>query len=300
MYFFTGILFFICIIFFLINHFRKNRIICRISHMDFCSKICLLNELLAPFGFSYIPEQDIISTRLDAWQRSFGYHALFDRTAVHFNMVFDCFPIYFDYGGRTWLIEFWKGQYGINTGAEIGVYAADSLLAPAKRDETLFHAASDDILLQMSIRLFRKDIPQFGICRKHWWLTGFCMGQYSQPNDLTLEAALTFPNMTMRRSFVNALLQTGYPRQRMYIQNQTVSLIFFGEQSPELTSRKSSHKFAMRWAQFQNHLFLRIYCFITRHFSCTLDKLLYLYFFLPASFLHMLRFQKCKKQHFHK
>ena len=42
--------------------------------------------------------------------------------APRFQMVFDALPVYFDYQKKTWLIEFWKGQYGINTGAEIGIY----------------------------------------------------------------------------------------------------------------------------------------------------------------------------------
>ena len=30
--------------------------------------------------------------------------------------VFMCLPVYFDYGGKTWLMEFWKGGYGITAG----------------------------------------------------------------------------------------------------------------------------------------------------------------------------------------
>mgnify|MGYP000621142798 CR=1 FL=1 len=51
---------------------------------------------------------------------------------------------YFDYQGKTWLLEFWKGQYGINTGAEIGIYRADTLLSPAQRPYTLFHTVPDE------------------------------------------------------------------------------------------------------------------------------------------------------------
>ena len=33
-------------------------------------------------------------------------------------MVFETLPVYFDYAGKTWLIQIWKGQYGICTGCE--------------------------------------------------------------------------------------------------------------------------------------------------------------------------------------
>ena len=39
-------------------------------------------------------------------------------------MIIDCEPVRFYYGGKKWLIELWKGQYGMTTGCEIGVYTA--------------------------------------------------------------------------------------------------------------------------------------------------------------------------------
>jgi hypothetical protein len=59
---------------------------------------------------------------MDALQRKAGYCWNYDRAAPIFNMIIDCEPICFKYGGAKWMIELWKGQYGIMTGAEIGVY----------------------------------------------------------------------------------------------------------------------------------------------------------------------------------
>lgn len=58
------------------------------------------------------PEEEILVSTEDAWQRKYGYEALYDALAPHFNMIFDYYPVYFDYQGKTWLIEFWKGLYG--------------------------------------------------------------------------------------------------------------------------------------------------------------------------------------------
>ena len=130
----------------LILHFRKKHIIRKICAMPACEKLRLLNHLLEPFGFQYDPGQDIFLSRIDAWQRDYGYCRLYDESAAHFNMVFDCEPVYFDYDGRTWLVEFWKGQYGINIGGEAGIYRADGIIPPGKRRETLFGSVPDEIM----------------------------------------------------------------------------------------------------------------------------------------------------------
>lgn len=104
---------------------RKRYAVKKVCTMSPAEKCEALNLLIQPFGYCYDSTQDIISSRNDAWQREFGYTTLFDKAAPWFNMVFDCLPVYFDYQDKTWLIEFWKGQYGINIGAEIGIYYAD-------------------------------------------------------------------------------------------------------------------------------------------------------------------------------
>lgn len=81
-----------------------------------------LNRDLKPFGFAYDPSQDLFYSLMDCWQRNFGYCRLYDEATATFSMIIDCEPIYFRYGGKKWLIEFWKGQYGMTTGGEIGIY----------------------------------------------------------------------------------------------------------------------------------------------------------------------------------
>jgi len=58
--------------------------------------------------------------------------------------------------------------------------------------------------------------------------------------------------------------------------------------------------FSARWAQFKNRLFCKLYMWVTRPFRCTLDKILYLYYFLPFAFRHMLCMKKHRKQKFRK
>ncbi len=294
MYLFFGICIIICILFLIINYRKKNCVIRKIRCMECCEKICTLNSLLKPFGFSYLPDQDIITSRQDAWQREFGYCALFDKTAPCFNMVFDCEPIYFNYMGRTWLIEFWKGQYGINTGGEIGIYHADTILSPQDYDRSLFHSVENDEMLYMSMQLFYKCRLLFSIRGVRWWLTGFDVGHFCEPGDLTMKVSLTFPNACMLKCFLEGLIHSGYMECSLFICDLTVSFTFA---RPCTTQHRPC--FCTWLSQLENRLFCSLYRHVTAPFSCTLDKLLYLYYFLPASFRHMLRFKRCRKQKFH-
>jgi hypothetical protein len=86
------------------------------------------NPICSPFwtvdlaGFDYDPSQGIIYSKMYPLQRNFGYAYGYDAAALLMSAVIDCEPIFFDYDGKTWMIELWKGQYGLETGCEIGVY----------------------------------------------------------------------------------------------------------------------------------------------------------------------------------
>lgn len=213
-------------ILFLLFFIRKQCILRHIRRMDAHQKTDKLNSLIQPFGFSYLPEKDIITSTHDAWQRAFGYRTLFDETALHFNMVVDCEPVYFDYDDHTWLIEFWKGQYGINTGCEIGIYYTDSIIDPENRKETHFESAPDADMLPLEMELLYQGEVLFSLQDTHWWLTGFHMGLFSHPEELTLRAVLTFPNCIMLQSFVGGLIEAGYSLHNLHVSGCRISYIY--------------------------------------------------------------------------
>ena len=103
-----------------IQHHRRAK--CRVRRRSDEEKLSDINQALQPFGFAYDLRRDIIYSLKHAWQREFGYGKLYDEMAPVMNMVIHSEPIYFEYDNRRWMIEFWKGQYGITTGAEVGIY----------------------------------------------------------------------------------------------------------------------------------------------------------------------------------
>ena len=252
--------------------------------MSMQDKIELLNELAEPFGFSYVPEKDIFIGRVDAWQRHAGYKALFDKAAAHFNMIFDAWPVYFDYEGRTWLIELWKGQYGINTGAEIGVYHADKIVAPDKRKWTHFETADDEEMPIISYCLDRCEQCLFCIKRRHWWLASFRMGLFSNPSDLHLMATLTFRNPRQAESFLEGLKESEYSQNEYQLCFNEVHVCMDGKWKYSF-----GEKLHRGLVQLVNWISCSLYRFVTRPFLCTVDRMLFLYFQLPGCFRKMMR-----------
>lgn len=297
MYLLFGIFLFICILFVCLGFYRKRCIIHKICQMDACRKVCLLDEILEPFGFCYEAKQDVIMTKVDAWQRMFGYRTLFDRTASCFGMVFECEPIYFYYKDCTYRIELWKGQYGINTGGEVGIYRAEGRLKPEQFDTALFDSVSDGEMLTIGMTLCHKGQRLFSAAQFHWWLGGFCMGRYCEPENLTMRVSITFMNSNMLACFVESLLNMGYQRGDIDICDLTVSFVFC---RPHARQPRCLRCLRIRWQQWKNRLFCKIFLCVTRCFSCTLDRILYLYFFLPAAFRHMFLHRRNRRQKFHR
>lgn len=277
----VGILFLFLILWVLWRREKSRWKICQMSEREKCE---LLNELIAPFGFSYESGQDIFISRIDAWQRREGYEMLFDRLAAKFNMVIDAFPVYFDYRNRTWMIEFWKGQYGINTGAEIGVYHANRQVPKGQRKKIHYNAVSDEEMPLVGMCLKRKNQMLFTRKGYHWWLTAFRMGMFSQPKDLTMYASITFHDRDAAEAFGKGLLEAGFTEKKFKIKGRRATVLL--DITERFTGMEKIHR---NLIQQINRFYCRLYRIVTAPFIKTPDRMLFLYEQLPWCFRHMLR-----------
>lgn len=284
-------LLFLFLAFFL--YIRKALAIRKVLSMSVEDKLVRLEPIISPFGFEYKLSQDIFTSKLDAWQRECGYCSLYDRKAPFFHMIFDCEPVYFDYNGVTWLVELWKGQYGITTGCEIGIYKADRLIPERDRDRTLFQSVPDEEMPVISITLLKNALPVSRLCRKHWWLTSFCVGQYAEPESLAMKAALTFPSPEMCRAFLSGLLHAGYCYPSIYTNGEAVAFTFDVPCTEQPFLRRSRYH---RWVQLKNRILLSLFLRITTPFRFTIDRLLLLYEYLPFMFRHVLKLKRIKRK----
>ena len=296
MYFALFILLLLVLFCMIFSWARRRKIICRIKCMDKCQKCSMLEELATPFGYAYHCRCGFFSSTVDAWQKAAGYTWFYDYMAPRFQMVFDALPVYFDYRGRTWLIEFWKGQYGINTGAEIGIYHADRLLSEAEYQTALFHAAEDNEMLPCTMRLYRNGSDCLQFSERHWWLTAFLPGCFTRPSDLCMEATICFPNSEMCEAFYEGLCRTGYNRKDIFVHGLCLRFTFHAAYDQDYGLLTRFHR---RLSQFLNRMYCRLFVWVTRPFINTEDRILYLYFFLPVCFRRLFRMHRFHR-HCHK
>lgn len=302
MYLFFGILFLVLLLFFCLNYWRRRKIICKVKSLCMDEKCQILDEIIQPFGYSYVLSQDIFTSRIDAWQREFGYCALYDDSAVYLGMVFDCLPVYFNYHGRTWLIEFWKGQYGINLGCEAGVYYADHILSEAERKHALFHAVENQDMPEICLTLSEPALNQqrdgksilAKLCDRHWWLTAFRTGSFAKPSELQLCVSVTLRNQEMAEAFLRGLLNTGYNPAEIQHCCNTVRFTFAKPKNPPKYS--FFYRLVRRIVLCNNRLWCKVYTWVTRSFHLSVDRILYLYYYLPFACRRLLRLKRFKKR----
>ncbi len=291
MYYFSGIFILILAVLVILGSRRKKLNICKVSSMPMEEKYNRLNQLIEPFGYCYNNCQDAFSTTLDAWQKDFGYIYAYDKFSPFINLVFDCEPVYFYYDNKTWLIEFWKGQYGINAGGEIGIYYVDYIVPRKKLRKTLFFGVPADEMMPLSMDLCHYNESIVQLSKRHWWLTAFRMGSFCAPKKLTMNISITFPTKEMLEAFVNAMLDIGYRPNDICICG---SQVFFTFDRP---FTKTGGWFRKLWGKFsllQDRLLCWLYRVVTRPFCLTVDKLMYMYFYIPFGFRRMIRLKRLR------
>lgn len=155
-----------------------------------------------------------------AWQRNFGYTRVYDLVAPYLLMEYDYTRVHFNYEDKDWMIQIWKGQYGLAFyGAEVGIYtkehsdAEDSYL-------TKYNCASDEDSLMMQTELYhdRKGngeyVREFTTpYEKTWWSTGFKMGHLmiQEPAvELRMQGVITMKDEEMAQLFAQGLEDCGF------------------------------------------------------------------------------------------
>lgn len=231
-----------------------------------------LDRILASAGYAYDSKQDIYYSILDAWQRNYGYFRLYDEAAPLFSMIMDCEPIYFTYAGKRWLIQFWKGQYGITTGCEVGVYTTTrpDLHIPGVFEGPFFDCAGNEDLLHIACTLYKNGESLFTRSDIHWWVTGFILGAYSEPYDLTMDIQITLKDKNMCDVFIIGLIEAGYHGDKLLVDGNTVSLNFAKPRTPQPILRSPELD---KIIQMKNKLLCEMYQQITAPFTDIADKL---------------------------
>lgn len=252
-----------------------------------------LDKAIQLAGYNYDPQQDIFYSTLNPWQRDVGYCRLYDEAAAPMGMIIDCEPIHFVYRDRKWMIAFWKGQYDMVTGGEIGVYsAALELTLPCAAKGTFYQAASDDDCLEMTYVLKKNGEILFRREDRHWWLTGFKLGEFSEPSELTMDIAITLKDTLMCDAFVSGMIQAGYTATDLRITGNTVQFTFTAPHTPQpLTRIPETDKLI----QAKNHLLCEQYQLITGPYLTVPEKIKALEELSPFLYKKVLKIGKTQR-----
>lgn len=294
-YIFILLFFIILLLFFSAVNTHLKCIRLKVMHTPDSKKLEHLNNLLLPYGFQYDISSDCFYAVIHCWQRKYGYRRLYDSSAAALGMIFDCEPVYFDYAGRHWLVEFWKGQYGMSAGAEVGIYAADKQSPnPDGQQKIHYKSISDSELFPIRINLFYRDKLIVVRERRHWWLTAFFLGKYYPPHTLTAKISITFPDYEMCNAYIDGLKRIGYVPADISRCLLTVTVPFIHPKSEQpAVQRSASAKFRLCLNRFCCFLYR---CF-TRKYTNSLDQLEYLASLNPVLLNMALHFTRTQKRY---
>lgn len=200
-------------------------------------------------GFAYNSKKDLFYSTKNAWQKSFGYGHIYDVAAPIFRMIIDTEPIKFYYNNKNWLITFWKGQYGITTGAEIGIYSTDS----KKVDKhTIYMPINSNEMLDMRFTLYKKNKKIIELSDRHWWLTAFKLGMFSNPRDLSMDIEIKFPNHEMLEAFLESFKKIGYRKKDFRVVNNTFYFLYKKPRTNQVYTRTWLTDSITQWKNRRN------------------------------------------------
>jgi len=158
----------------------------------------------------YYPGDEYLYHTKYAYQWLFGFNETYDELSYMVGCSYDTLRFEFNYGGRDWLLQVWKGAYGYGlfTGGEIGLYSKNQG-SPIKHYQGA--ATKDWIGIEFSIynrqdKLFTRPMEDT------WWVTGFkrYILQDQNRSNLTMEAELRFQSEGMAAAFAQAMADKGF------------------------------------------------------------------------------------------
>lgn len=185
-------------------------------------KDLLERKQILSYQYSYIDDYYYTNDK-DCWQHNFGFGKVYDLVAPYVLLEYDYTRVFFTYEGKDWMIQFWKGQYGLLFyGGEIGVYNKEH---SDKKDNvfTMYGCPGPEDWLKMEMTLYhdegfgnyeRQFTREYG---DYWWCTGFKDGHLrrQEPADeLRMTGRITLKDAEMTGLFTQGLKDCGFGQSK--------------------------------------------------------------------------------------
>ncbi len=157
-------------------------------------------------GFAYDAKNAVFYATGQGWQRTMGYTELYDRFAPVAMMPIETIRIKFNYDGMQWMVQLWKGFYGlVLAGCETGFYNR-----PGDTPESYatYNVVSEEYHQDISCE-FHYGLSSFTRSSRTWWLTGFSPAiQYSPSTTIPtmrVENTIRFTDKGLMEAFIQGL-----------------------------------------------------------------------------------------------
>ncbi len=188
-----------------------------ITRSNFLKNLLEDRQILS-YQYSYIDDYYYTNDK-EAWQYNFGYGKLYDIAAPYILLEYDYVRVFFEYEGKDWMLQMWKGQYGlIFYGSEIGIYTKPQT---DKEDNffTFYNCPAEEDWLKMQMTLYHQQLNGEYVREftrpydTYWWCTGFKDGhlRVEEPADeLRVHSKITFKDKEMANLVAQGLLDCGF------------------------------------------------------------------------------------------
>ena len=201
------------------------------------TKLDIANINLA--SYRYYPEGNYYYTDdKECWQKNFGFNEVYDKFAPITMMYYDTVRTIFNYDGKEWLVQMWKGQYGYCfVGGEVGIYTR----RPGSGG-THFTCADKEDWLNMEMAFVWDEFNDGNYSpiftrpyEKYWWCTGFVVG-FPNKNivktreEFRLVTHITFKDSEMADAFCNAFSANGFKRVSKLDNNEIDTFVQVGNE----------------------------------------------------------------------
>lgn len=182
-------------------------------------KNLLEKKQVLSYKYSYTDDYYYTNDK-NCWQHNFGFAKFYDIVAPYVLLEYDYVRVYFTYDNKDWMIQMWKGQYGLLFfGSEMGIYRKDSSdKAPGLF--TFYGCPNEDEWIKMEMTLYHDEAGNGNYVRQltrdygdYWWCTGFKPGHLRREEparELRMTGRLTLKNQEMTDLFIEGLKKCGF------------------------------------------------------------------------------------------
>lgn len=172
------------------------------------TELAVVERVLLTFGFEYNKEQNIFYSSLDPWQKNMGFNEIYDALAPFGAMVYQTERFKFNYDGKDWMFQIWKGRYGILSGAEMGIYAKDP-----SRSAEFYNGVDQEDFICMEFKLYKDGkLYMFQGPARHWWVTGFKFGDIVYGDEFLMEVTYYLDDAGMADALEGAVAAAGFEK----------------------------------------------------------------------------------------